>query len=118
MALPKIRFGTDGWRGVIAEDFTFERVRQVAAALAETMTPGVVFVGWDRRFVSQDFAKAVAEVMAGAGWEVRLAKTFCPTPAISLAVRDEQAAAGVVITASHNPPRWNGFKVKETFGGS
>lgn len=118
MALPKIRFGTDGWRGVIAEDFTFERVRQVAAALAETVNPGVVFIGWDRRFLSQDFAKAVAEVMAGAGWEVRLAKTFCPTPAISLAVRDEQAAAGVVITASHNPPRWNGFKVKETFGGS
>ena len=122
----KIKFGTDGWRGIIADDFTFERVRQAAAGLAETLAGAdgkaadgkTVIVGWDRRFLSQDFAKATAEVLAGAGFHVLLSKTYVPTPAVSLAVRARQAAAGVVITASHNPARWNGFKVKETFGGS
>lgn len=118
-----IRFGTDGWRGLIADDFTFERVRLVAASLADQLIAGgaegkTVVVGWDRRFLSEDFAKAVSEVLAGAGFTVHLSRDFVPTPAVSLAVRDGQAAAGVMITASHNPGRWNGFKVKEPFGGS
>lgn len=118
-----IKFGTDGWRGVIAEDFNFERVRLVAAALADRLVEeGLegkpVFIGFDRRFLSGDFARAVAEVMAGAGFPVRLSKTYVPTPAISLAVRAHEAACGVMLTASHNPGRWNGFKVKESFGGS
>lgn len=118
-----IRFGTDGWRGLIADDFTFERVRLVAASLADQLIAGgaegrTVVVGWDRRFLSEDFAKAVSEVLAGAGFTVQLSRDFVPTPAVSLAVRDGKAAAGVMITASHNPGRWNGFKVKEPFGGS
>ena len=130
----KIKFGTDGWRGVIADDFTFERVRLVAASLAEVLEQGggggnapssqtgassnTVVVGWDRRFLSQDFARAVSEVLAGAGFVVHLAQRYAPTPAVSLAVKQLGAVAGVVITASHNPARWNGFKVKESFGGS
>ncbi len=133
MAGSTIRFGTDGWRGVIAEEFTFERVRWVAAALADEIEarcavaadggtgrgaePAVV-VGFDRRFLSAEFARAVAEVMAGAGIRVLLAAGDVPTPAVSVAVRDRGAVAGVVITASHNPSRWNGFKIKESFGGS
>lgn len=120
---PRIKFGTDGWRGIIADDFTFERVRLVAAALAQVLEEGgnagrPVVVGWDRRFLSAEFARAVSEVLAGAGFVVHLASRFTPTPAISLGVKALGAAAGVVITASHNPSRWNGFKVKESFGGS
>ena len=119
----RIRFGTDGWRGVIAEDFTFERVRLVTAALTETLAAsgaegGTVVVGFDRRFLSPDFARAVSEVLAGAGFHVLLANEFVPTPAVSLAVRNRKAVAGIVVTASHNPARWNGFKLKESFGGS
>lgn len=120
---PRIKFGTDGWRGVIADDFTFERVRLVSAALAQVLEERgaagqAVVVGWDRRFLSAEFARAVSEVLAGAGFVVHLATRFTPTPAISLAVKTLGAAAGVVITASHNPARWNGFKLKESFGGS
>lgn len=117
-----IRFGTDGWRGIIAEDFTVARVRQVTLALAEHIKehdkPGHVVVGYDRRFGSERFARAAAEVLAGEGLRVRFSVRFAPTPAISLAVKQSVAAAGLVITASHNPAAWNGFKVKETFGGS
>lgn len=118
-----IRFGTDGWRGVIAAEFTFERVRLVAAALGDLLSAGdatgeTIIVGWDRRFLSQDFARAVVEVLCGMGFTVHLSSGFVPTPAVSLAVRDRKAAGGVMITASHNPGRWNGFKVKEPFGGS
>lgn len=120
---PAIRFGTDGWRGVIAEDFTFERVRLVTAALAEVLEESgaagkLIVVGWDRRFLSAEFARAVSEVLAGAGFVVHLASASTPTPAVSFAVKARGAAAGVVITASHNPARWNGFKLKESFGGS
>ena len=118
-----VKFGTDGWRGVIGDDFTFERVRLVAACLAEVLEQGgaggkAIVVGYDRRFLSAEFARAVTEVMAGAGFTVHLGSTYAPTPAVSLAVKARGAAAGIVITASHNPPRWNGFKVKESFGGS
>lgn len=120
---PRIKFGTDGWRGVIADDFTFERVRLVAAAVAEVLEESgaagkTIVVGWDRRFLSAEFARAVSEVFAGAGFTVHLASGYAPTPAVSYAVKQRGAAAGVVITASHNPARWNGFKLKESFGGS
>lgn len=123
MKQARIKFGTDGWRGVIAEDFTFERVRLVAASLAEVLQGSgaegkSVVVGWDRRFLSAEFARAASEVLAGAGFTVHLASRYAPTPAVSLAVKQLGAAAGVVLTASHNPARWNGFKLKESFGGS
>ncbi len=118
-----IRFGTDGWRAMIADDFTFENVRLVAQATAEWMkrdhvaAQGVV-VGYDTRFLSGSFAAAVAEVMAANDITVALSSTFLPTPALSYAVRERAAGGGVMITASHNPARWNGFKVKPWFGGS
>ncbi len=118
-----IKFGTDGWRAVIAEDFTFDNVRAVAQATAEWLKRekqadrGVV-VGYDTRFLSGSFASAVAEVMAANQIKVALTSTFVPTPALSWAVRDRKAGGGVMITASHNPARWNGFKVKPDYGGS
>lgn len=118
-----VKFGTDGWRGVIADDYTFENVRAVAQATAEyaqrhdLASRGVV-VGYDTRFLSGSFAGAVAEVMAGNGIPVALSRRFLPTPALSYAVREREAGLGVMITASHNPARWNGFKVKPDFGGS
>ena len=118
-----IRFGTDGWRGMIADDFTFENVRLVAQATAEWLkrdrqaARGVV-IGYDTRFLSASFASAVAEVMAANDIKVALSSAFLPTPALSFAVRERRAGGGVMITASHNPARWNGFKVKPWFGGS
>ena len=118
-----VKFGTDGWRAVIADDFTFANVRAVAQATAEWMkrdgvaSKGVV-VGHDTRFLSGTFAGAVAEVMAANDIKVALTSSFVPTPALSFAVRTRQVGAGVMITASHNPARWNGFKVKPWFGGS
>lgn len=118
-----IKFGTDGWRGIIADDFTFENVRRVAAAIAgyvlkhEDPTRGLI-VGYDTRFASQVVARVASEVLAGAGIPVKLANDFTPTPAISLAVKQNGAAGGVVITSSHNPWNWNGVKFKGSFGGS
>jgi alpha-D-glucose phosphate-specific phosphoglucomutase len=122
MAVP-IKFGTDGWRGIIADDFTYENVRRVTAAIAayllkhEGSRRGVV-VGYDTRFGSQRFAHLASEVLAGAGIPVTLADDYTPTPAISLAVKNRGAAGGVVITSSHNPWNWNGVKFKASFGGS
>ncbi len=121
--MAEIRFGTDGWRAIIAEDFTFDNVRAVAQATAGWMqraglaSSGAV-VGYDTRFLSAEFAQAVAEVLAGNGIAVALASTAAPTPAISHAVRHRGAGAGVVITSSHNPAEWNGFKVKQAVGNS
>jgi phosphomannomutase len=118
-----ITFGTDGWRGMIADDFTFDNVRRVAAAIAsyvlkhEDPQHGVI-VGYDTRFASPHAAQATAEVLAGAGIPVKLTNDYTPTPAVSLAVRDQKAAGGVVITSSHNPWNWNGVKFKAKFGGS
>ncbi len=118
-----IKFGTDGWRGIIADDFTFENVRRVASAIAgyilknEDPARGLV-VGYDTRFASQRFAEIAAEVLADAGIPVQLAGDYSPTPSISLAVKQNSAAGGVVITSSHNPWNWNGVKFKGTFGGS
>jgi phosphomannomutase len=118
-----IKFGTDGWRGVIAEDFTFENVRKVAhaigryAARAERPGAGIV-VGYDMRFGSERFARVAAETLAAAGTPVFLAQEPCPTPAVSLLVRQRGAAGGIQITASHNPYRWNGVKFKASYGSS
>jgi phosphomannomutase len=120
-----IQFGTDGWRAVIAEDFTFENVERVAQATAEFWkkrrpkgTRKRVVIGCDRRFLADQFAERVAEVFAGNGFEVVLGSAPSPTPAISFAVKAEKAVGGVVLTASHNPARFCGFKLKGHFGGS
>ena len=118
-----IKFGTDGWRGIIADDFTFENVRRVAAAIAsyvlkyEDPKRGVI-VGYDARFASPRAAQAVAEVIAAAGIAVKLANDYTPTPAVSYAVKQQGAAGGVMVTSSHNPWNWNGVKFKGNFGGS
>ncbi len=120
-----IRFGTDGWRAVISEDFTFENVRHVAQAIADHLlesgepgAPRPAVVGFDTRFLSDRYAITVANVLAGTGLPVYLSKADCPTPALSLAVKQIEAGGGVMITASHNPPRYNGIKFKAAFGGS
>lgn len=119
----EIKFGTDGWRGIIADDFTFENVGRVAGAIAsyvlkyEEAKRGVI-VGYDARFASPRAARMVAEVIAGAGIPVKLASDYTPTPAVSYAVRHQQAAGGVMVTSSHNPWNWNGVKFKGKFGGS
>jgi len=117
-----IRFGTDGWRAVIAEDFTFENVRIVAQALADYLEDKSedkrVAIGYDFRFMSEDFSRAVAEVLAANGVTVFLSPVACPTPHVSYYVRTHNLPVGVVITASHNPYTYNGFKIKERFGGS
>ena len=149
-----IRFGTDGWRAVIGDEFTFENVERVAQAYAEFLQrpdadasaldegtaharPHVdekhalshphadhaqarthVVVGYDRRFLSERFAARAAEVLAGNGIAVSLFETDVPTPLVSWAVRERGAAGGVVITASHNPAHFNGFKIKAPWGGS
>lgn len=119
----QIKFGTDGWRGVIARDFTFENLSLVAQATMDYLNReglgnrGLV-IGYDRRFMSRDFARRVAEIAAGNDISVRLTEDYAPTPAVSWAVRETGAGAGVMITASHNPPEYNGFKIKEAFGGS
>jgi phosphomannomutase len=120
-----VKFGTDGWRAVIAEDFTFANVERVSQATANYWkahpAPGTaqrVVVGYDRRFLSDQFGKRVAEVFAGNGYEVVLTPEPSPTPAVSFAVKNLSAVGGVMITASHNPPAFNGFKLKSYYGGS
>src|SRR5579863_1277201 len=119
----EIKFGTDGWRGIIADDFTFDNVRRVSGAIAsyvlkyEEPQRGL-FVGYDARFASPRAAQIVAEVIAAAGIPVKLANDYTPTPAISYAVKKQGAAGGVMVTSSHNPWNWNGVKFKGKFGGS
>src|SRR5438067_7358372 len=118
-----IKFGTDGWRGLIAEDYTFDNVRRAAWAIAnyigknEDSRRGAV-VGYDTRFGSRMFAQTVAEVLSAAGIDVRLASDYTPTPALSFGVKHFGAAGGVMITSSHNPFNWNGVKYKASYGGS
>jgi len=117
-----IRFGTDGWRGVIAEDFTFENLRVVAQAIADYLDEmgedKRVAIGYDNRFLSEDFAAATAEVLAGNGITVYLSPRPCPTPHVSYFVNKNDCPIGIVITASHNNYRYNGLKIKERYGGS
>jgi phosphomannomutase len=119
----EIKFGTDGWRGIIADDFTFDNVRRVAGAIASYVLKDEdaqrgVFVGYDTRFASQRAAQIVAETIAAAGVPVKLANDYTPTPAVSYAVKANGAAGGVMVTSSHNPWNWNGIKFKGKFGGS
>ncbi|HUN22315.1 MAG TPA: phosphoglucomutase/phosphomannomutase family protein [Anaerolineales bacterium] len=126
-----ITFGTDGWRAVISEDFTFDNVRRVAQAIASVATTPEWFdvpmpsaqadlfvVGYDTRFLSAEYAAEVARVLGGQGLRVLLAERAAPTPAVSFAIPHYRAAGGVMITASHNPAKYNGIKVKAAFGGS
>ncbi len=118
-----IKFGTDGWRAVISETFTFGNLRLVAQAIADYIleenghTPSVV-IGFDTRFLSDRYAAEVARVMAANRIDTWLARADTPTPAISYAVLNKKATAGVMITASHNPPRYNGVKLKASYGGA
>jgi alpha-D-glucose phosphate-specific phosphoglucomutase len=127
-----IHFGTDGWRAVISDTFTFHNLRLVSQAIADAVRTDhwnngewegeidtrKIIVGFDTRFLSDRYAREVARVLAANGFTVRLSQADCPTPAISYAVRHHKAAAGIVITASHNAPRYNGIKLKAAYGGS
>ena len=122
-----IKFGTDGWRALIAEDFTFANVQALAVSVVryldhheqdERLRSRGLVVGFDTRFGSDRFAETVARVAGAAGVHCWLADRFAPTPALTLAVVQKHAGAGVVITSSHNAAPWNGFKVKGDYGGS
>jgi phosphomannomutase len=124
-----IHFGTDGWRAVISDSFTFDNLRIVAQAIADAVASDhwdrsadtnskKIVIGYDTRFLSDRFAGEVARVLAANGFSVLLAQSDSPTPAISYAVKNQNAIAGVMITASHNAPRYNGVKLKGAFGGS
>ncbi len=118
-----IRFGTDGWRGIIADDFTFDNVRICAQAVAEYLKQSglakrSLVIGYDTRFASEDFAAAAAEVIAGNDIGVHLCLKPAPTPVVSFTVPATKSAGGIVITASHNPGSWNGFKYKSQNGAS
>jgi phosphomannomutase len=117
-----IKFGTDGWRAVIGDDFTFVNLEKVALATARYFAShkkrrnGIV-IGYDARFMSREFAEVAADVIANAGITVKLADSIVSTPMVSLLTKMEAAAGGIVITASHNPAKYNGFKIKGEFGG-
>jgi phosphomannomutase len=118
-----LKFGTDGWRGIIAEEFTFANARVVATAIAryvircEDARQGVI-IGYDHRFASDTVAADVTEIISATGTPVWLTDKPCPTPAVSLLVRERNAAGGMMITASHNPYHWNGIKYKASYGSS
>ena len=119
----KIGFGTDGWRGVIAEDYTFDNLRRAAQGFASYLVEQGkqgqwVVVGYDKRFASENFAAATAQVLAGNGFNVYLTSSATPTPVIAFAVVHKKACGAVNITASHNPPTDNGFKVRDENGGA
>ena len=129
--MAQIKFGTDGWRAVIAEDFTFANVARVAQATADYWKSEVqspkskiygyelkAIVGYDRRFFSDRFAQITVEVLAGNDFQVILTPEPTPTPSVSFAVKHQNVVGGVMITASHNPPIFNGFKLKSYYGGS
>ena len=121
--MASIKFGTDGWRGIIADDFTFANAATVATAIAryvmreEDARKGVI-VGYDHRYSSDAVARRVAEVFSSTGTPVWLTDRPCPTPTVSYLVRERGAAGGVVVTASHNPYQWNGIKYKASYGSS
>lgn len=122
-----IKFGTDGWRAVISEGFTFENVKKVAQAMADYVNnegkklkarDGRIVIGYDTRFLSDKYAELVACVMAANGIKVILADRATPTPSVSFAINNRGLVGGVMITASHNPARYNGIKYKAHYGGS
>jgi phosphoglucomutase len=114
-----IKFGTSGWRGIISDDFTFANVELAAHAIAQHLKSASnrrVIVGHDTRFLSREFATRCAEILAGHGFEAWLTDRDAPTPVISHSIRHHKAAGGINITASHNPPEWNGLKFNEANG--
>ncbi len=117
-----ITFGTDGWRAVIADDFTFANLDRVVTATAQyfkrhkKIRNGLI-IGYDARFMSREFAEQSALVFANLGIKIRLADSIVSTPMVSLLTKRDNAAGGIVITASHNPAKYNGFKIKGDFGG-
>jgi alpha-D-glucose phosphate-specific phosphoglucomutase len=128
-----IHFGTDGWRAVISDTFTFSNLRMLAQAIADAVAsehwdksgnggpapdPKKVVIGFDTRFLSDRYASEAARVLAANGYTVYLSQADAPTPAISYAVKNLNAIAGIMITASHNAPRYNGVKLKAAYGGS
>jgi len=121
--MTSIKFGTDGWRGIIGEDFTIENARIVGQAIARYVVRAEdprrgVLIGYDHRRDSDTVADALAEIISSTGTPVWLADKPCPTPTISLLVRQRNAAGGLVVTASHNPHNWNGIKYKASYGSS
>ena len=119
---PVIKFGTDGWRAQIADDYTFASVRRCAQGFAsylqsKKLAEQGVIIGYDKRFQSENFAAACAEVLAASGIRVSLTDGPTPTPVISYAVKARNAGGAINITASHNPPTDNGFKVRDPNGG-
>ncbi|MDX1437635.1 MAG: phosphoglucomutase/phosphomannomutase family protein [Anaerolineales bacterium] len=128
-----IHFGTDGWRAVISDTFTFHNLRMVVQAISDAIAsgsfetgplvspdldPNMFVVGFDTRFLSDRYAIDAARVLAANGFQVQLTQADSPTPAVSYAVRNLGAISGIVVTASHNAPRYNGIKLKANFGGS
>ena len=121
-----IKFGTDGWRGLIAADFTFDRLALVAPVAAKVLADSYgntsgshkIIVGYDRRFMAEAFAKKTAEMVQAAGFDVLLSESYAPTPAFSWAAKQQNALGALVLTASHNPAAYLGLKVKGAFGGS
>ncbi len=116
-----IKFGTDGWRAIIAEGYTIDNLSRVSEGMAswlkESFEKPSVMIGYDCRFNGPMFNKQVARVMASHGIKVYVSSRFVSTPMVSLAVHKRQISAGIVITASHNPPEYSGFKIKSEFGG-
>ena len=116
-----IKFGTDGWRAIIAEDFTFENVRIVSQAIADHFkkeTNATLAIGYDWRFLSKEYAEAVAEVLTANGIKALLSDKAVPTPLVSFTIKNKKLSGGVVITASHNPPTYNGVKIKASYASS
>lgn len=121
MTKTNIKFGTDGWRAIIGKDFTPENVALVIQGFCDfkkTSANRLIYVGYDRRQESDATAWQVASILAANGFSVRLSSQYCPTPCISWLVKEKKALAGVIVTASHNPPEWNGIKFKESYGGA
>ncbi|OGQ48275.1 MAG: hypothetical protein A3I09_03700 [Deltaproteobacteria bacterium RIFCSPLOWO2_02_FULL_47_10] len=118
-----IRFGTDGWRAVIGEDFIPENIAQVIQAFAD-IYPSLpeagrpVYIGYDRRAQSKESAELIARGLVANNIRTVLSNNFCPTPCVSWHVKTDRAAAGIMVTASHNPAKWNGIKFKESYGGA
>ena len=114
-----IKFGTDGWRAVIGKDYTFQNLKILSQAVADYLGSGKsIAVGYDTRFMSERFAEVVAEVFRNNGIKVVLSDRAIPTPTLSFSVKNRHLDLGIMITASHNPPHYNGFKIKNSSGGA
>ena len=120
--MTKISFGTDGWRAILAENFTFENLAIISQAmsdylLAESESPAIA-IGYDTRFMSAQFAKKIGQILHVNGIEVFLSDQYIPTPVLSFTVKNKGLDAGIMVTASHNPYYYNGVKFKASYGGS